>query len=219
MEGPTRRDQQDLEGGIPQPVLEMLFRLATWRNILILWGVLLLYNLIVLGPAYARIEAISGGVRALDFLIVYRPEKAYDMIAAYGEQGRRYYATIAPTLDTVFPLLSAAAFVLTIARVFRCAFTREGVLHRALFVPVGAMVADLLENAGIVTMLLNHPRELRGVALLTSSLSTVKWTAVAAETVLVVIGMAAWAVRAVRGRFEDARGDQNQRGLPDSRDT
>ena len=219
MEGPTQRDRQDLEGGVPQPVLKILFRLATWRNILILWGILLLYNLFVLGPAYARIEAISGGVRALDFLIVYRPEKAYEMIAAYGELGRRYYATIAPTLDTVFPLLSAAAFVLTLTRVFPRAFTREGVLHRALFVPVGAMVADLLENAGIVTMLLVYPRDLRGVALLTSSLSTVKWTAVAAETVLVIIGVAAWAVRAVRGRIEDAPSDQNQRGLPGSRDT
>ena len=210
MARPTQQDRQELEGGVPRPVLQHLFRLATWRNILVLWGALVAYNLLVLGPAYARIEAISGGVRALDFLIVYRPEKAYDMIAAYGEQGRRYYATIALTLDTIFPLLSAAAFSLTIARVFRAAFSRESVLHRALFVPIGAMVADLLENAGIVTMLLNYPRELRTIALLTSSMSTVKWTAVTAETVLVVIGLVAWVIRAIRGRTGDQQGEENQ---------
>ena len=206
----TQKGRRNLEGGGPRPVLRHVFRLATWRNILLLWGVLVLYNLLVLGPAYARIEAISGGVRALDFLIIYRPERAYDMIAAYGEQGRRYYATIAPTLDTVFPLLSGAAFTLAIARVFRHAFSRDDVLHRALFVPVGAMLADLLENAGIVIMLLNYPRELRTVALLTSSMSTVKWTAVSAEIVLVAIGLVAWAVRAVRGRTGDQQVGENQ---------
>ena len=203
---------------MPQPVLEMLFRFATWRNILIVWGALALYNLLVLGPAYARIEAISGGVRALDFLIVYRPERAYNMIAAYGEQGRRYYATIALTLDTIFPLLSAAAFSLTIACVFRRAFSRESVLHRALFVPVGAMVADLLENAGIVTMLLNFPQELRAIALLTSSFSTVKWTAVTAQSVLVVIGLVAWGVNAVRGRSARGQGRPEEEERKSGRD-
>jgi len=207
VERPTQRDRDDVAGGVPQPVMKTLLRLATWRNLLVLWGALGAYNLLVLGPAYARIEAISGGVRALDFLIVYRPETAYDMIAAYGEQGRRYYATIAPTLDTLFPLLSAAAFTLTIALVFRGTFSRQGVLHRALFVPVGAMVADLLENAGIVMMLLYHPKELTAIALLTSSFSTVKWTAVAAESVLVVIGLVAWAVKAIRHRILE-RGDR-----------
>jgi hypothetical protein len=149
-------------------------------------------------------------VRALDFLIVYRPEKAYEMIAAYGEQGRHYYATIAPTLDTIFPLLSGSAFILTIASVYRRAFSREGVLHRALLIPVGAMVADLLENVGIVTMLLNYPRELRTIALLTSSMSTVKWTAVTAEIVLVAIGLVALGVRAARDLAGDQRDEENQ---------
>jgi hypothetical protein len=197
------------QGGIPQNVLAVVFRLATWRNILILWALLVFYNLLILAPAYARIEALSGGVRALDFLIAYRPEKAFDMIVAYGEEGRRYYASIALSLDTIFPVLSALAFGLTIARVYGGAFSREGVLHRALFVPVGAMVADLLENVGIVTMLLSYPSRSLVIALLTSSFSTVKWTAVAAESLLVVIGVVAWALNVVLGR-------DNERGSEDT---
>ncbi len=190
--------RSQLEGGVPQRVLRILLRWATWRNILILWALLAAFSIVVVAPAYRRIEAFSGGTGALDLLIVYSPEKAYDMVSAYGEQGRRYYASLVPTVDSVFPLLSGLTFALTIARSFCQAFSREGVLHRALFVPVAAMVADLLENAGIVTLLLSYPRGLPVIALLTSSCSTVKWTAVAAEFLLVVIGLLAWLHRATR---------------------
>jgi hypothetical protein len=210
MEKDRGKSERHLEGGVPRHVLDLVIRLARWRNILILWAALVAFNLVVIGPAYGRIETFSGDVGALDFLIVYRPEKAYDMIGAYGEQGRRYYATIALTLDTVFPLLSALTFGLTLARVYRRAFSRPGVLHRALFVPVGAMAADLLENAGIATMLLSYPKRLLAVALLTSSFSTVKWTAIAAESILLIIGLIAWGVDALRGVISARREDQEE---------
>jgi hypothetical protein len=197
--------RQRIEGGIPQRVLETIFRWTTWRTILILWGVFVAFNLLVMGPAYRRVETFSGGVGAIDFLIVYRPEKVYGMIAAYGEVGRRYYAAITLTLDTIFPLLLAVTFGLTLARVYRREFSREGILHRALLVPVAAMIADLLENVGIATMLLSYPQRLRAVALLASSFSTVKWTAVAAESLLLVIGSVAWLVRVLRGKRSDRR--------------
>jgi len=197
-------DERRVEGGIPQRVLDTILRWATWRNILILWAVFVAFNLLVVGPAYSRIETLSGGVEALDFLIVYRPEKAFERVAAYGAEGRPYYATIALTVDTLFPLLMALTFGLTLARLYRRAFSREGVLHRALFVPLGTMVADLLENVGIVTMLLSHPRRPLAVALLTSSFSTVKWTAATAESLLIVIGLIAWLVNALRGGDTEA---------------
>lgn len=200
MEEDKAASEHHLEGGVPPRVLNTLIRWATWRNLLILWAVLVAFNLAVMGPAYRRIETFSDGVGAIDFLIVYRPQKAYDMLAAYGPQGRHYYATIALTLDTFFPLLSAVTFGLTLARVFPRAFSRKGVLQRALFVPVGAMAADLLENAGIATMLLSYPKRLPAIALLTSSFSTVKWTAVAAQSLLLVIGLVAWLVNVLRGR-------------------
>lgn len=197
---------QRIEGRIPQRVLDTIFRWATCRTILILWGAFVAFNLLVMSPAYRRIETFSGGVGAIDFLIVYRPEKVYDMIAAYGQTGRRFYATIALTLDTIFPLLMALTFGLTLARVYPRGFSREGVLHRALLVPVAAMTADLLENTAIATMLLSYPDRVRAVALLASSCSTVKWTAVGAEVLLLIIGLAAWLVRALRGERLD-RGD------------
>ncbi len=183
------------EGGVPHRVLNTLLRWSKLRNVLILWGVLAAFMILIIGPAYRRIETFSGGVGALDFLIVYAPEKAYEMIAAYGADGRTYYAGIALTLDTVFPLLLALTSSLTLAWLLPRTFSRVTVLHRALFVPFGALMADLLENAGIVTLLLSYPRRLRTVALLTSSFSTVKWTAVLTQFLLIAIGLIAWVVK------------------------
>jgi hypothetical protein len=159
---------------------------------------LVVFSFAVLGPMYDRIETVSGGVGAMDLLIVYSPDKAYDMVAAYGRWGRQYYATIALTLDTLFPLLLALTFGLILAPLYHQAFSREDVMQRAVVVPVAAMTADLLENIGIVTMLLSYPKKLLAVALLASAFSTVKWTALAAEAVLVIVGLVAWAIQRVR---------------------
>jgi hypothetical protein len=189
-------EEQKAESGQPlDRFSKTLVKLGTSRNITILLLVLVAFSLAILGPIYNRIETLSGGVGALDLLIVYTPDKAYDMISAYGQQGRQYYATIALTLDTIFPPLLALTFSLILASLFHRAFSSEGVLQRAVLVPVAAMTADLLENVGIVAMLLSYPRKLPAVALLASAFSTVKWTAVAAEAVLVIIGLAAWLIQ------------------------
>jgi hypothetical protein len=47
-------------------------------------------------------------------------------------------------------------------------------------------------------MLLSYPRKLPAVALLASAFSTVKWTAITAESVLVVVGAVAWLIQRVR---------------------
>lgn len=196
-------EEEKIEGErFAHTLSDTLVDLATGRRILLLLGILGVYNLAVIGPAYRRIETLSGGVGAIDFLIVYTPEKAYDMIAAYGRHGRQYYATIALTLDTVFPLLLALVFSLVLTYVFHRAYSREGVVQRAVLVPLAAMVSDLLENIGIATMLLTYPQRLPAVALMASAFSTVKWTAVLAEAILVVVGLISWAIQ------KGFRGDQ-----------
>jgi hypothetical protein len=189
-------EEEKISGGqLLDTVSDVLIGLATGRRILLLLAIFAVYSLGVMGPAYRRIEALSGGVRAIDFLIIYSPEKAYDMIGAYGQQGRQYYATIALTLDTIFPLALALVLSLVLAYVFHRAYSREGVLQRAVLVPPAAMAADLLENISIATMLLMYPRRLPAVALLASAFSTVKWTTVSAEAVLVVVGLISWAIQ------------------------
>lgn len=178
----------------------MLKRLATARNIIMLLVAFLIYNLALMQPMYARIETYSGGVGAIDMLFSYTPERAYEMITAYGEQGRRYYATIALTLDTVFPLLIALLLGLLLTYVLTRTYPPESAMHQLRYLPVGAMLADLLENAGIVTMLLSYPGSLFTVARLTSRFSTAKWLLVAGQSALLVVVLIRWLIKALRSR-------------------
>ena len=193
-------EQEEERGHLIDHLLSTLLRSGSDRTILVLVAVLALFSLAVVRPLYARIETFSGGIGAIDALIVYTPDRAYEMIAAYGQQGRQYYATIALTVDTAFPLLLALTVSLILASVFRRAFARAEVRHRAVLVPVAALAADLLENVGIVTLLLSYPRRLPAVAILASAFSTVKWTAVTAEGVLVVVGLLALLIHKAQQR-------------------
>ena len=195
MDGPREEGEHPIDH-----LFGTLLRSGSGRTILILVAVLALFSLAVVRPLYDRIETFSGGIGAIDALIVYTPERAYEMIAAYGQQGRQYYATIALTVDTAFPLLLALTFSLILASVFRRAFARAGVQHRAALVPVAALAADLLENAGIVALLLSYPKRLPAVAVLASAFSTTKWTAVAAEATLVFVGLLALLIHKVQQR-------------------
>jgi hypothetical protein len=191
-------EQRAESGQLLDRLSKTLIKLGTTRNVLILLVLLVVFSLAIVAPMYDRIETLSGDVGAMDLLIVYTPGKAYEMIAAYGQQGRRYYTTIALTLDTIFPLLLTLTFSSILASVFHRTFSREGVVQRAVLVPLAAMTADLMENMGIVTMLLSYPRKLPAVALLASAFSTVKWTGIAAESVLVVVGVVASLIQRVR---------------------
>ncbi len=189
------KEEKTAQHQLLEAVSDRLIEVTTGPRILVLLTLVAVYAIAVMGPAYRRIETLSEGPGPLDFLIVYTPEQAYERIAAYGHQGRQYYATIALTLDTIFPIASAALFSLMLAYVFHRAFRGGRLLQRALVVPPAAMLADFLENISIVTMLLAYPRRLDPLALLASAFSTVKWTAIAAQATLVVIGLVAWLIR------------------------
>jgi hypothetical protein len=57
-------------------------------------------------------------------------------------------------------------------------------------------------------MLLSYPRRLPTVALLVSAFSTVKWTAIAAKSVFVIVGMITWPIQRLR------RGGKQKPGTP-----
>lgn len=196
-------DKEEATGGRPRDsAVDTLIELATTRRILVVLSIFAVYTAAVMVPAYRRIETYSGGVGPIDLLITYTPGEAYDMIAAYGERGRQYYATITLTLDIIFPVASAGVFSLILAHLLHQAFAREDVLQRALLIPPAAMAADLLENVSIAAMLLSYPREPPAVALLASAFSTVKWTGVSAQVALVFVGLGVCLIRKILRRGE-----------------
>lgn len=180
--------------------LETLDRWATGRNILLLVGLYVAMVGAILPLAQARLQAASGGVGPLDLRLSYTPAEADAALRAYGDVGRHFYLLVELTLDVLYPVVYALFLSLTLTYCFRLVLPAEHGLLRVALLPLATMIVDYLENAGLVTLLVNYPRSLPAIAAVASVLTTVKWTLAIASLTAVVVGLAAVVVKRVRSR-------------------
>jgi hypothetical protein len=166
--------------------------------------VLILFIAVVLMAGY--IMPVAGGILALaannsvlplDLMFFYSPETAFDMIEKYGPAGRDLYVKILLTVDILYPIIYTLFLALFLSWLFQRGFPRESPMQRMNAVPVGAFLFDLLENAGIVSMLSMYPSIPAVLAWIIMMISTVKWLFAFASLGLILVGM----VRAAMNRF------------------
>jgi hypothetical protein len=166
--------------------------------ILALLALEVLFNAIILPNAQAILETASGGTGPIDLQFFYTPEKAYTMVAAYGDAGRATYRTIELTIDILYPIVYTLFFSLLITWLFQRGFAADSKLQRLNVVPFGALLFDLLENTSIVAMLSLYPSTPTILAWLATIFTMLKWGFAGASILLVVAGL----VMATRNRFK-----------------
>ena len=172
--------------------MNVLVNLSNGKNILILLMLFLLVNLVAVPVLYPKFQT-------LDTLTNYTPEKAYNLISSYGNQGRQYYAIIELTLDLIYPLISALLFSLAILYTFRQGFPSFAWTNQLALIPFGVMLADYIENVCVVSMLLSYPRRIPVVAEI-SNIFTVTKLALTPLELLFLAGLAGWLIRRIRTR-------------------
>jgi len=100
------------------------------------------------------------------------------MIEGYGKEGRAAYALGETTLDVLYPLIYTTLFCLVLSLLYRnpqrnpAAYAPFALVN---LVPIGILVADLLENTCIVYLLEAYPRFSEPVAILCTLFSAGKW--------------------------------------------
>ncbi|MFZ5821211.1 MAG: hypothetical protein ACOYYJ_15050 [Chloroflexota bacterium] len=139
----------------------------------------------------------SGGASALDLHFFYTPGKAYATLAAYGEYGRAFYRNFELTIDILYPIVYMLFLSLFISWLFQRGFEAGSKMQRWNVTPFGAWAFDLLENLGIVTMLLVYPATPALLAWVTATFTMVKWMFAGASMVLMMVGIAAALKKAV----------------------
>ena len=168
-----------------------LQRWATGRNVGIFLGLFLLFEIVILPVAGAKIQSYSGGLGPLDLTMGLSPADTYARLTAYTADGRAFYLLIELTADILFPITYGLFFSLALALVFQRAFPAESAMQRLILVPLVGMLVDFLENVGIVLMLLLYPQELGPVAAITALVTVVKWLLTGLSMVLIIIGIVA----------------------------
>jgi hypothetical protein len=176
---------------------DFLTRQANGRNILIFLALFILMNAVVLPWGGGRIAAYSGGVEAIDLQLWYTPEQVYQMIAAYGEQGRAFYIAFELIADTAYPFIYGGLFALLTTYLLRRGLPPESSMQKLHLVPAAVVVADFMENLGIVIMLAAYPAELTAVAYFAATFTLLKWALFGATIVVTLFGL----VTAIRARL------------------
>ncbi len=169
---------------------------STRRNVLLVVALLLVMNVAVLPLAGARLAALSNGVGPLDSRYFYTASEAYAALNAYGPAGRDFDLGSELTVDLVYPIIYSLFFSLATLYFLGRTARAHGALARLALLPFVALVADYLENAGLIALLLAYPQQLPALAAATGILTTTKWALQGLSLLLLV----ASAIRALLAR-------------------
>jgi len=173
-----------------------------WRVIIlfILESLMMFYVM----PLAAGIMAFAANnsVMPLDLMFFYTPAQAFEMMDKYGEAGRSIFFRIELTADIIYPVIYSLFFGLLLSWLFQRAFKPENKIQKWNVMPVGAWLFDMLENAGIVSMLAMYPSQPEIMAWLTMFFGALKWGFFAITIGLVLVGLGRAALNRFRKQAE-----------------
>lgn len=148
-------------------VLNFLNKNATWKSILLLFGLIIVFNFFIFPLFYPT----NLNTTILDTQFSYSPEKAYKILADYNKEELKEYCIGELSVDIIYPIVYT---------LFLCFFSfklsKKAIL--SLF-PLLILFSDYIENFGIVTIINYYPQKLPDIVRITSLFSSLKWTLLA----------------------------------------
>jgi hypothetical protein len=159
----------------------------------------LLFNAVLLPMAGTRLETYSGGTGPLDQRVWgYSVDEAYRALSTYTFDGRLFYFLVELTLDTVAALVTVLFFALALSYIVQRALPAQHALQRLPLIALPGAAFDLLENAGLIILLLTYPQRLPAVAAVSGPMTLLKWLSAFVTMAVTLIGLAALAFRRQR---------------------
>ena len=168
-----------------------------WRVFILFLADLLMMGYIMPVAGAILALAANNSVMPLDLMFFYTPERAFEMIEKYGETGRSIYFKIELTADIIYPIIYTLFYGLLISWLFQRGFKPDSPMQKWNLMPVGAWFFDLLENTGIVSMLMMYPSKPEILAWVTMLFGSLKWACFVVTVGLVLVGL----VKAAMNRF------------------
>ena len=160
-------------------------RFSNWKTLLIFLALYIMFPAYILKNAEIKMNALAGeDVGVIDLTFGFNPQKTLDMVAAYGDEGRKYYASVEMTADLAYPFTYAVFFAIILTMLFR----RSSFAWVAI-IPFVCMTLDYCENVCIVTLLNSYPGQSMSWATACEIFKLVKWVAFGTIIVLIIYGL------------------------------
>ncbi|WP_460470684.1 hypothetical protein [Emticicia fontis] len=172
-------------------------RYASGRNVLIFFVLQMIISAIILPYMQGKFDP-TNTLGVLDLKFGFTPDEAYNMLKAYGEEGRKYYFFAEAVIDIVYPIIYTITNVLLLSYVFKKGFPANSFIQQLNIFPILATIGDFAENAGIIAMLNAFPERADNAASFASNAGMFKWIAFGTSIALFLIGIVAWIIAVVK---------------------
>lgn len=118
----------------------------------------------------------------IDLQFAYAPERAYQLIDSYSAETRKQYIIGEMTRDVAYPMIYTLFMSIALMLLYPNNW-------KLAWLPYAIFSADILENIGIITLLINYPSKLYLIAWGTSVFSTIKWVIVVVVVLFILGGL------------------------------
>jgi hypothetical protein len=159
------------------PMIQYLKSVSGWQKVLLFTLALLPFNLWLFPARTEYLQGLSGyNTPILDVRIGYTPAQAFELIGALTGPGRTLYALSEVTLDLLYPLVYTGLLAALLSWLAPPAFGSAAWVTWLQKVPRAVLLADYLENIGIVLLVLVYPTQPAPLAWAISGVTIVKFT-------------------------------------------
>ncbi len=178
-------------------VSDYFYRLTSGKLVLIFLALQMLFNLVIF-PQFMLKSSIGENLPILDLMFGFTPQRAYEVLTAYGEEGRQTSLFMGSVIDSIYPLVYTVLNMLTISYLFQKLLPADSFRRLLNLTPIMAMVFDFLENNGIIRMIQSFPAQNESAAHLASTASMIKWIFAGISIGLIISGLIGWGVKSFK---------------------
>jgi hypothetical protein len=165
------------------------------KSILLLFVAASAVYAVMLLVTIPQVMAFADGMELLDMMpFGYEAQYVQLLFDTLGEEGRNVYLTRQLPLDMIYPGLFAASYSLIMVYFLSQMGKFQGWVVNLAFIPIVVGLADSLENAGIITMLLSYPNQTSLMVELASIFSVVKAMSTTVYFVSLMVVLIAYAI-------------------------
>lgn len=168
------------------------WEIASWKTFLAGLILYLFFGGYVMPAGVKAFEETSGHkVEILDLQFSYSLERATSIISDYSDSGRKLAIKFGLIADTIYPLSYTFFFTIMFTLILK-ALSNYGIRYRYLHLfPLLILVTDYFENIGLATMFFYYPNFSNTHVVVTSLLTTTKWSLLILLGVMMIAGLIA----------------------------
>jgi hypothetical protein len=178
-------------------VSDYFYHLTSGKLVLIFLALQMLFNLVIF-PQFMVKSPTGDNLPILDLMFGFTPQRAYEVLNAYGEEGRQTSLFMGSVVDSIYPLVYTGLNILTISYLSQKLLPADSFWRLLNLTPIVAMLADYAENMGIISLIQSFPTLNNSTSHMASTAGMIKWIFAGISIVLIIGGLIGWGMKSFK---------------------